>query len=327
MTSHVTGWRETHQNGIRVPVVGRVGGGSGGSGRLSIGYAAPVACPESMKRFRRSTYLWVVLVLAVVFVGGSYLRQGPDVEDLDLNAFREKVANGEINSATIKDQSHEVTGELEDGSDYKVSYPAEFADELTAELSDARPSIDIETDQQQDSIWVSLLFSLLPLLILFGLFLFVINAMQGGGSRVMQFGKAKAKQFNKDQPRVTFDDVAGADEAVEELREIKDFLQDPAKFHAIGAKIPRGVLLVGPPGTGKTLLARAVAGEAGAPFFSISGSDFVEMFVGVGASGSVTCSNRPRPSRQRSCSSTRSTPSAATAAPAWAAVTTSVSRR
>ncbi|WP_436794787.1 ATP-dependent zinc metalloprotease FtsH [Actinospongicola halichondriae] len=237
-----------------------------------------------MKRFRRSTFLWIALIVAAVLVGGSFLRQGPDVEDLDLNAFREAVADGEVETATIKDRSHEVTGELEDGTKYKISYPAEFADELTTELSEARPSIDIETDQQQESIWVSLLFSLLPLLILFGLFLFVINAMQGGGSRVMQFGKAKAKQFNKDQPQVTFDDVAGADEAVEELREIKDFLKDPAKFHAIGAKIPRGVLLVGPPGTGKTLLARAVAGEAGAPFFSISGSDFVEMFVGVGAS-------------------------------------------
>ncbi|MDE0803010.1 MAG: ATP-dependent zinc metalloprotease FtsH [Acidimicrobiales bacterium] len=237
-----------------------------------------------MKLFRRSTFLWVALIVAAVLIGGSFLRQGPDVEDLDLNAFREAVADGEVDTATIKDRSHEVTGELQNGDKYKVSYPSEFADELTAELSEARPSIDIETDQQQDSIWVSLLFSLLPLLILFGLFLFVINAMQGGGSKVMQFGKAKAKQFNKDQPSVTFDDVAGAEEAVEELREIKDFLQDPAKFHAIGAKIPRGVLLVGPPGTGKTLLARAVAGEAGAPFFSISGSDFVEMFVGVGAS-------------------------------------------
>ena len=237
-----------------------------------------------MKRFRRSTFLWVALIVAAVFIGGTFLRQGPDVEDLDLNAFREAVAEGEVETATIKDRSHEVAGELRDGTKYEVSFPSEFADELTIELSEARPSIDIETDQQQDSIWVSLLFSLLPLLILFGLFLFVINAMQGGGSRVMQFGKAKAKQFNKDQPKVTFEDVAGAEEAVEELREIKDFLQDPAKFHAIGAKIPRGVLLVGPPGTGKTLLARAVAGEAGAPFFSISGSDFVEMFVGVGAS-------------------------------------------
>src|SRR2546423_13293925 len=108
--------------------------------------------------------------------------------------------------------------------------------------------------------------------------------MQGGGSRVMQFGKAKARQVSKDQPKVTFADVAGCDEAVEELQEIKEFLESPAKFQAIGAKIPKGVLLFGPPGTGKTLLARAVAGEAGGPFFSISGSDFVEMFVGVGAS-------------------------------------------
>ncbi|MDZ7676547.1 MAG: ATP-dependent zinc metalloprotease FtsH [Acidimicrobiales bacterium] len=237
-----------------------------------------------MKRFRRSTFIWVAVLVAAVFIGGSFLRGGSDVEELDLNTFRDKVAAGEVETATIKDKDHQVEGELNDGTEYEASYPAEFADELTGELSAAEPSIEIDTDQQQESIWLSLLFSLLPLLILFGLFLFVINAMQGGGSRVMQFGKAKAKQFSKDQPKVTFDDVAGADEAVEELREIKDFLSDPSKFSAIGAKIPRGVLLVGPPGTGKTLLARAVAGEAGAPFFSISGSDFVEMFVGVGAS-------------------------------------------
>ena len=237
-----------------------------------------------MKRMRRSTVIYIIIALVAAIVATSFLRSGSDTKNLDLNQFRTDVADGQVDTATIKDRSHEVTGELQDGTKYKVSYPAEYADELTALLTDASPSIDIQTDQQQDSIWVSLLFSFLPLLLIFGLFLFVINAMQGGGSRVMQFGKAKAKQFNKDQPTVTFDDVAGADEAVEELREIKEFLQNPAKFAAIGAKIPKGVLLVGPPGTGKTLLARAVAGEAGAPFFSISGSDFVEMFVGVGAS-------------------------------------------
>jgi len=236
------------------------------------------------KKLRRPTLVYVALALVAAFVASSFLRTGSDAEDLTLNEFRTLVADGEVENATIKDRSHEVQGDLRDGSEYKVSYPSEFADELTIELAEADPAIDIETDQEQDSIWVSLLFSLLPLLILFGLFLFVINAMQGGGSKVMQFGKAKAKQFNKDQPKVTFDDVAGCDEAIEELQEIKDFLQSPAKFAAIGAKIPKGVLLVGPPGTGKTLLARAVAGEAGAPFFSISGSDFVEMFVGVGAS-------------------------------------------
>ncbi|MGA7615818.1 MAG: ATP-dependent metallopeptidase FtsH/Yme1/Tma family protein, partial [Thermoanaerobaculia bacterium] len=237
-----------------------------------------------MKRMRRSTVVYIIIALVAAIVATSFLRSGSDVKDLDLNQFRTYVADGQVDTATIKDRSHQVDGELRDGTKYKVSYPAEYADELTGLLTDATPPINIETDQQQDSIWVSLLFSFLPLLLIFGLFLFVINAMQGGGSRVMQFGKAKAKQFNKDQPKVTFDDVAGADEAVEELREIKEFLQNPAKFAAIGAKIPKGVLLVGPPGTGKTLLARAVAGEAGAPFFSISGSDFVEMFVGVGAS-------------------------------------------
>ncbi|MFP5323045.1 MAG: ATP-dependent zinc metalloprotease FtsH [Acidimicrobiia bacterium] len=236
------------------------------------------------KKLRRPTLLYVALALVAALVASSFLRSGSDAEDLTLNEFRTLVADGEVETATIKDRSHAVQGELRDGTEYSVSYPSEFADELTTELAEAEPAIDIETDQQQESVWVSLLFSILPLLLLFGLFLFFLNAMQGGGSRVMQFGKAKAKQWSKDQPKVTFEDVAGCDEAVEELQEIKEFLQNPAKFQAIGAKIPKGVLLVGPPGTGKTLLARAVAGEAGAPFFSISGSDFVEMFVGVGAS-------------------------------------------
>lgn len=135
-----------------------------------------------------------------------------------------------------------------------------------------------------DSIWVSLLVNLLPIALLVLLLLFFMSQMQGGGSRVLNFGKSKAKMITKDTPKTTFADVAGAEEAVEELHEIKDFLQNPAKYQALGAKIPKGVLLFGPPGTGKTLLARAVAGEAGVPFYSISGSDFVEMFVGVGAS-------------------------------------------
>ena len=124
----------------------------------------------------------------------------------------------------------------------------------------------------------------MPILLIVFLLFFIMNSVQGGGSRVMNFGKSKAKLVSKDTPKTTFADVAGADEAIEELQEIKEFLENPAKFQAIGAKIPKGVLLYGPPGTGKTLLARAVAGEAGVPFYSISGSDFVEMFVGVGAS-------------------------------------------
>src|SRR3712207_174318 len=141
-----------------------------------------------------------------------------------------------------------------------------------------------DTKVTKDSIFVSLLVNLLPIAVLVILLLLFMSQMQGGGSRVLNFGKSKAKLISKDMPKTTFSDVAGADEAVEELHEIKDFLQAPAKYQALGAKIPKGVLLYGPPGTGKTLLARAVAGEAGVPFYSISGSDFVEMFVGVGAS-------------------------------------------
>jgi cell division protease FtsH len=151
-------------------------------------------------------------------------------------------------------------------------------------VTDAKPASGY-TDQPIESNWFSGLLSLLiPVILLGALFWFLMTRMQGGGSKIMQFGKSKAKMVNKDMPQVTFVDVAGADEAVEELQEIKEFLQEPAKFQAVGAKIPKGVLLYGAPGTGKTLLARAVAGEAGVPFFSISGSDFVEMFVGVGAS-------------------------------------------
>ena len=139
-------------------------------------------------------------------------------------------------------------------------------------------------ENPQPSFFSNLLATLIPFILIAVVFFFLLNSVQGGGSRVMQFGKSKAKIANKDTPKTTFADVAGADEAVEELQEIKEFLAEPAKFQAVGAKIPKGVLLYGQPGTGKTLLARAVAGEAGVPFFSISGSDFVEMFVGVGAS-------------------------------------------
>ncbi len=238
-----------------------------------------------MKKLRRPTVIYVVIALIAVFAMSTFFRQGDESTELGQAEFSERIAEGEVKTATIKARSNQVVGELRDGTEYKVNFTDGFSERLNNELVDAEPALEeFEVDQQQESIWISLLFSILPLLLLFGLFLFFLNAMQGGGSKVMQFGKAKAKQFNKDQPKVTFDDVAGCDEAIEELREIKDFLQNPAKFQAIGAKIPKGVLLVGPPGTGKTLLARAVAGEAGAPFFSISGSDFVEMFVGVGAS-------------------------------------------
>ncbi|MCP3854889.1 MAG: ATP-dependent metallopeptidase FtsH/Yme1/Tma family protein [Actinomycetia bacterium] len=233
-----------------------------------------------MTRSRR--ILLAAVVIIVLFAGWNWLRRGPEVSEVNLGEFRQQLETGDIDSATIKARSNAVVGELDDGTEYRVDYPDGYEEQLTTELLAA--GIDPDTDPEIDPLWLELLFTLLPILLLIGVFLYFINSMQGGGGKVMAFGKSKARRFSKDEPKVTFADVAGADEAVEELREIKEFLENPAKFHAIGAKIPKGVLLYGPPGTGKTLLARAVAGEAGAPFFSISGSDFVEMFVGVGAS-------------------------------------------
>ncbi len=165
---------------------------------------------------------------------------------------------------------------------YTVGIPG---DEAWNEVYDAhKDAINITGSETKGSSWVSMLIGILPFVLFLGLWLFLMNQMQGGGSRMTSFGKSKAKRMAVDSPKTTFNDVAGVDEAVEELQEIKEFLENPKKFQALGAKIPKGVLLFGPPGTGKTLLARAVAGEAGVPFYSISGSDFVEMFVGVGAS-------------------------------------------
>jgi cell division protease FtsH len=238
-----------------------------------------------VKRFPRVALVYLAIGLVVLLLGAQFLRPSDDRKELGLSHFQEAIDAGDVSTATIKDRDHAVEGELRDGTSYQVSFPAEFTDELVEQLDDARPAIAVDTDQQTDSVWTSLLFSLLPMVLLIGGFLLVLSLLQGGGGRgVMQFGKSRAKQVSKDQPSVTFADVAGCDEAVEELQEIKEFLQDPARFQAIGARIPKGVLLYGPPGTGKTLLARAVAGEAKVPFFAISGSDFVEMFVGVGAS-------------------------------------------
>ncbi len=237
-----------------------------------------------VKKLYRSVVFWVVLALLLALLAGSLFNTSENREDLSLKDFRERLRSGEVVELEIKDRDSVIYGELDDETLFRTVFVEEFGDELVAEIEDTDPPVDYEVDPQRQSIWTSLLFSLLPILLLVGIFFFFINSMQGGGSRIMQFGKAKARQMSKDQPKVTFDDVAGCDEAVQELEEIRDFLADPTRFQNLGARIPKGVLLFGPPGTGKTLLARAVAGEAGVPFFSISGSDFVEMFVGVGAS-------------------------------------------
>ncbi|MEE8601583.1 ATP-dependent zinc metalloprotease FtsH [Euzebya tangerina] len=242
----------------------------------------------NLQRFLRGPFLWVTILLLLALVLLSSLGAGDEPEEFTYGEFLVELESGNIETVTIKSRANSIEGELvgDDEQPYEATYDPVIHDEqLDAALQAAgiEPE-NYDADAQDSNLFVTVLLNFLPFIIIFGLFFFLMSQMQGGGRGLMSFGKSKAKQVSKDQPKVTFDDVAGADEAVEELREIKDFLADPTKFQAIGAKIPKGVLLFGPPGTGKTLLARAVAGEAGVPFFSISGSDFVEMFVGVGAS-------------------------------------------
>lgn len=242
------------------------------------------------KNLRTVLLYLVLLVAAVYFVTGAFGASQKRPVELATSEFTAALESDRVVSVKFLARDRVIEGEF---------YPddaAKKADEVGAftstwagedsfnELMASNPKVEYKIDPQNTPIWVGLLTSLLPIGILVLIMLYFLSQMQGGNSKVMSFGKARAKRMTRDQPRVTFNDVAGADEAIEELQEIKEFLANPGKFQALGAKIPKGVLLVGPPGTGKTLLARAVAGEAAVPFFSISGSDFVEMFVGVGAS-------------------------------------------
>ncbi len=240
-----------------------------------------------MSRTARTILIYLAVIFLVVMAVNAFVNQSNEPTELSLNEFNEKVATGQLDEpVTIRDRSNEVVGTYSDGSgepvEFVTKYPAEYSPTITQSLLDA--GVESITDNQEPSMLQWFLGNVFPYLLLFGLFIFIMFQLQGGGNRVMQFGKSKAKQVTKDTPTATFADVAGVDEAIEELEEIKEFLASPQKFRAMGAKIPKGVLLYGPPGTGKTLLARAVAGEAGVPFYAISGSEFVEMFVGVGAS-------------------------------------------
>ncbi len=244
-----------------------------------------------MGRFLRSggLYFIILLIFAVVLV--NLIRTGnPNVRELNSQDFQKAVddrafvTDDKENPLLVKDEDQTVTGLLKrqnaEPEEFEYAYPEYY--EIANVFNEA--DIPFTTDPQNTGFWLGLLGTIGPLLIFLLLFLFLMSSMQGGGNRVMSFGKSRARRMTKDSPKVTFADVAGANEAVQELTEIKEFLEAPQKFQKLGARIPKGALLVGPPGTGKTLLARAVAGEAGVPFFSISGSDFVEMFVGVGAS-------------------------------------------
>ncbi|NUQ89299.1 MAG: ATP-dependent metallopeptidase FtsH/Yme1/Tma family protein [Glycomyces artemisiae] len=234
------------------------------------------------KRFFRRPLVWIVLIALIAVLIGSFWSGGSDYDEATTSEVLKDINDGNVKEANLLDKEQLVQLTLTSGDQVEAYLPAGMMETVATELEDA--GVKFDTEVNETSVFVSFLLSLLPIVLIVLLLLFFMSQMQGGGSRVLNFGKSKAKMVSKDTPKTTFDDVAGADEAVEELREIKDFLEDPKKYQELGAKIPKGVLLFGPPGTGKTLLARAVAGEAGVPFYSISGSDFVEMFVGVGAS-------------------------------------------
>ena len=245
-----------------------------------------------MGRFLRSGGLYFIILVIFAIVLVRLISTGsPDATELTSEEFetavdeRAFVLDDEQNPLTVKDDDQTVIGMYRpeaDANPEEFEFP--YAEDYDIAQTLGGANIAYTTDPQNTGFWLGLLGTIGPLLIFLLLFLFLMSSMQGGGNRVMSFGKSRARRMTKDSPKVTFADVAGADEAVQELTEIKEFLESPQKFQKLGARIPKGALLVGPPGTGKTLLARAVAGEAGVPFFSISGSDFVEMFVGVGAS-------------------------------------------
>jgi cell division protease FtsH len=243
-----------------------------------------------VKRIFRGPVIWVVLVVLAVLAVMNIMSSGNGYTSVDTSKIVTQISAGQVASADLNTGSSQtIQVVLRDGTKEQATYlndqqGNDLATQLDAAAGKGELTGGYNVNVTKTSWVVSALVTLLPFLLLVVVFIFLLNQMQGGGSRVMNFGKSRAKMMTKDTPKTTFADVAGVDEAIEELQEIKDFLQAPAKFQAIGAKIPKGVLLYGQPGTGKTLLARAVAGEAGVPFFSISGSDFVEMFVGVGAS-------------------------------------------
>ncbi len=240
-----------------------------------------------VKRIFKGPWLWIVLGVIAVLVILQYVSSSSGYSQVDTATMVSHIEDGSVKDITFVEGDQEMRATLDDGSQVSALWLGDQGVQLVdaAEKQKTAGAIDsYNVEVPQPSILGNLLVTLLPFVLLTLLVLFLINHVQGGGGRVMQFAKSRAKLISKDMPKTSFADVAGCDEAIEELQEIKEFLAEPAKFHAVGAKIPKGVLLYGQPGTGKTLLARAVAGEAAVPFYSISGSDFVEMFVGVGAS-------------------------------------------
>jgi cell division protease FtsH len=235
-----------------------------------------------MNNLGRNIALWVVVALFLVVLFNVFQpsSQPNNATPVAYSSFLDEVNNGQVQDVTIA--GHDVTGTTKDGKSFETYTPDDPS--LVGKLMAANVHVEAKPEGDNESMLERVLFSFGPILVIAGLWLFMMRQMQSGGGRAMGFGKSRARLLTEKQGRITFDDVAGIDEAKGELQEIVEFLRDPQKFQRLGGKIPKGCLLVGPPGTGKTLLARAIAGEANVPFFTISGSDFVEMFVGVGAS-------------------------------------------
>src|SRR6476469_4038583 len=252
----------------------------------------------NFRRLLRGPASWVLLIVIIGLFALQLGQIGKSYQRVDTATALQLISDGKVQKATLVEGDQRIDLDLKSGQTYsgdnvrdatrvQAFYVTPMGPNVTDAVVAAKNDGKIaayDNKVPQQSWFAGLLITILPILVILGLFWFLMSQVQGGGNRVMSFGKSKAKLVSTESPKTPFADVAGAQEAVEELQEIKEFLAEPAKFQAVGAKIPKGVLLYGQPGTGKTLLARAVAGEAGVPFFTISGSDFVEMFVGVGAS-------------------------------------------
>jgi len=240
----------------------------------------------TLNQFYKNLALWLVISLMMILLFNLFNKPKPAHEKLDYSDFIEAVETGKIKNVdkkigAVTIQGNEILGKFSDGKEFRSYKPADA--NLSDKLLEKKIAVSARPEEEKFS-WFSIFISWFPIIFLVGVWIFFMRQMQGGGGKAMQFGKSRAKLLTESSVKITFEDVAGIEEAKEELEEIINFLKEPKKFTKLGGRIPKGVLLMGPPGTGKTLLARAIAGEAGVPFFSISGSDFVEMFVGVGAS-------------------------------------------
>jgi len=233
---------------------------------------------KKMNPFYKNMALWLAIVLVMILLFNLFNQPKTVQEKIIYSEFRTALENGQIKEVTI--QGHNIYGKFTNNKEFKTFAPDDS--DLVKDLR--KKGVRISAKPKEQSPWyMNVLISWLPMIVLIGIWIFFMRQVQVGGGKAMSFGKSRARLLNEQQPKITFEDVAGIDEAKDELEEIIEFLKDPKKFTNLGGRIPKGALLIGPPGTGKTLLARAIAGEAGVPFFSISGSDFVEMFVGVGA--------------------------------------------